>query len=429
MSEHNRPLPVGVWHEEKKPLPEAAAPEKKSEAQPGPVLAQSVPQLPSAQPVPRLPEPQSREEQSAENPQPEEALKADQPEPAPDGPAPGEGEQAGKERSESAAQEEALARAARRAAKSGRQRVQSAGRIRIAAAVIAAGVLIAACALLLQKKESPPPEPSSVPAPSSVSVPEEPEDDPLSPSDPELWSLLLANTEHPLPEGYEPVLANTGNGQYVDARILQPLQDLFAAAEEDGIHLYVRSAYRSEETQAVLFEQLQQEYMAMGYSRSEAYDLAKQLRNLPGTSEHQTGLAVDIVSASNPRVNLVESLAETEWAQWLRENAADYGFILRYPEGKTDITGTSYEPWHYRYVGVEDAQKIMAAGLCLEEYLGVASEEEQAPVSSSASSVSSSGDSSSAAGSPSSSASSASSASHSNSASSNASSHQGEEKA
>ena len=109
------------------------------------------------------------------------------------------------------------------------------------------------------------------------------------------------------------------------------------------------------------------DYLAMGYSNAEAYAATKRLRNVPGTSEHQTGLTVDIISQSYWQLD--EGYAETYEAKWLKEHAAEYGFILRYPKDKTAITGTSFEPWHYRYVGVEDAQKIMAQGLCLEEYL------------------------------------------------------------
>ena len=101
-----------------------------------------------------------------------------------------------------------------------------------------------------------------------------------------------------------------------------------------------------------------------------AFAATKQWRNEPGTSEHETGLAVDIVGAADINAALVESLEERDWAVWLREHAPEYGFILRYMKDKTDITGTSFEPWHYRYVGVEDAQKITAQGVCLEEYLG-----------------------------------------------------------
>ena len=88
----------------------------------------------------------------------------------------------------------------------------------------------------------------------------------------------------------------------------------------------------------------------------------------PGTSEHQTGLALDIVAASYQLLD--EGQEDTAEQKWLMENSWKYGFILRYMKDKTDITGTSFEPWHYRYVGVEDAQKITAQGVCLEEYLG-----------------------------------------------------------
>lgn len=197
----------------------------------------------------------------------------------------------------------------------------------------------------------------------------------LAPRDPDLWSLLLANTTHPLPEGYAPELASVGYDfrnieQFVDQRIQEPLLDMLAAAEEDGVYLQVRSAYRSHENQTILFESMKQDYIAQGYTEEEAYAATKRWRNVPGTSEHETGLAADIVAVGYGG-SLDESLEETEEAKWLYENAADYGFILRYPKDKTDITGTSFEPWHYRYVGVEDARKIMDAGICLEEYLGM----------------------------------------------------------
>lgn len=197
----------------------------------------------------------------------------------------------------------------------------------------------------------------------------------LAPRDPDLWSLLLANTAHPLPEGYAPELASVGYDfrdieQFVDQRIQEPLLEMLASAEEDGVYLQVRSAYRSHENQTILFESMKQDYIAQGYTEEEAYAATKRWRNVPGTSEHETGLAADIVAVGYGG-SLDESLEETEEAKWLYENAADYGFILRYPKDKTDITGTSFEPWHYRYVGVEDARKIMDAGICLEEYLGM----------------------------------------------------------
>ena len=190
------------------------------------------------------------------------------------------------------------------------------------------------------------------------------------PADPDLWSLMLANTQHPLPDGYAPpsLAEMDGEGRQLDSRIAQAFRDMVAAAEEDGCHLVLLSGYRSEERQKTLFVQMLEDYRAMGYSELEAWDATKGLRNIPGTSEHQTGLAADIVA--DDYWSLDEGFAETDEARWLVENAADYGFILRYPKDKTHITGTSYEPWHYRYVGVEDAQKIMSRGITLEEYLG-----------------------------------------------------------
>ena len=210
--------------------------------------------------------------------------------------------------------------------------------------------------------------PASSLVPASTPQPT-PTPDPDGPADPELWSLLLANTQNPLPDGYEPPQLTTidAAGRQVDSRIADALQQMIAAAQEDGAHLVVTSAYRSYERQEELFVSMIREYLAMGYSNAEAYAATKRLRNVPGTSEHQTGLTVDIISQSYWQLD--EGYAETYEAQWLKEHAAEYGFILRYPKDKTAITGTSFEPWHYRYVGVEDAQKIMAQGLCLEEYL------------------------------------------------------------
>ncbi len=213
-----------------------------------------------------------------------------------------------------------------------------------------------------------PAAPAQSAVPSSV-APAQPTPDPTAPADPQLWSLLLANTQNPLPDGYEPPQLTTidASGRQVDSRIADALQQMIAAAEKDGAHLVVTSAYRSYERQEELYVSMIREYLALGYSNADAYAATKRLRNVPGTSEHQTGLAVDIISQSYWQLD--EGYANTYEARWLKEHAADYGFILRYPKDKTAITGTNFEPWHYRYVGVEDAQKIMAQGLCLEEYL------------------------------------------------------------
>ena len=219
---------------------------------------------------------------------------------------------------------------------------------------------------------------SAAPASSVPPPPEpEPEADPNAPADPMLWSLLLTNVSHPLPEGYAPELADVGsnsrNGtQYMDARVADAMAQMLAAAKADGIELVVRSAYRSTAEQTTLFNSMKQGYLDQGMSEEQALAETKKWRNVPGTSEHETGLSADIVGAADLNADLVPALSERDWAVWLKAHAADYGFILRYPSDKTDITGTSFEPWHYRYVGVEDAKKIMAQGICLEEYLGAA---------------------------------------------------------
>lgn len=217
----------------------------------------------------------------------------------------------------------------------------------------------------------------STPASAAQPASSEPAPDPNAPADPTLWSLMLTNVSHPLPEGYEPVLVSVGsnsrNGtQYMDERVADAMAQMLAAAKADGIELVVRSAYRSTQDQTVLFNSMKQGYLDQGMTEEQALAETKKWRNVPGTSEHETGLSADIVGAADLNADLEGTLAERDWAVWLKEHAAAYGFILRYPEDKTEITGTSFEPWHYRYVGVEDAQKIMAQGVCLEEYLGAA---------------------------------------------------------
>ncbi len=247
---------------------------------------------------------------------------------------------------------------------------------RAACAVLAVAALLAAggvgySARLLQENLLAAAEPVSVSV--SVSVAEEEPEAPdltATEADGSIGILRLANTQHPLPDGYVPPNLETmdGEGRQLDARAAQPLRDMIAAARADGCQLVLSSGYRSYERQEELFAMMIVDYLNLGYSYGDAYAATKNLRNIPGTSEHQTGLAADIVAADYWTMD--DGYAETDEAKWLVEHAADYGFILRYPADKEHITGTHFEPWHYRYVGVEDAQKIMAAGVCLEEYLG-----------------------------------------------------------
>ena len=184
---------------------------------------------------------------------------------------------------------------------------------------------------------------------------------------PENWYLHLTNFDHPLPDDYQPELAEVQGGYYYDARAAEPLMDMLAAAEEDGVTIYVTSAFRAMAFQVVLYENEIQSFRDLGYDEEEAVALGGSLVAYPGTSEHQLGLAVDLVTPDH--WNLTESFDETEGFAWLDAHAAEHGFILRFPKDKTAITRISYEPWHYRYVTPEHAMEIKRLGLCLEEYL------------------------------------------------------------
>ena len=129
----------------------------------------------------------------------------------------------------------------------------------------------------------------------------------------------------------------------------------------------VCSGYRTVTRQTELFQEKIDELMVDGLTYDEAYTAAATVVAIPGTSEHNLGLAVDICATDYQLLD--DAQAETPEQQWLMEHCAEYGFILRYPQGKEEITGIIWEPWHYRYVGVEAATEIMQSGLCLEEYL------------------------------------------------------------
>lgn len=180
-------------------------------------------------------------------------------------------------------------------------------------------------------------------------------------------NLILVNGDYILPDDYEVNLqdAVSGYGIQMDAVAAPHYQEMYNAALKDGITLTPVSGYRSVSHQRTNFENKIQSYIDQGYSEIKATQMAAERILPPGTSEHNAGLAMDICVAS------VDAHFENsaEYA-WLSEHAADYGFILRYPEEKKDITKITYEPWHWRYVGLEDAKKIKASGQCLEEYLG-----------------------------------------------------------
>lgn len=190
----------------------------------------------------------------------------------------------------------------------------------------------------------------------------------VSAEDEEDWKLVLVNSTHFMEDGYMPQLAEIENNYYVDARIVENLHDMLAAGRAAGLDFWICSAYRTMEKQTSLYENKVQRLMQeKGISYEKAYEEAGNTVAYPGTSEHQLGLAVDIVAKDYQQLD--DKQANTEEAKWLKEHCAEYGFILRYPLDKTEETGIIFEPWHYRYVGKEAAKEIMEQGICLEEYL------------------------------------------------------------
>lgn len=173
------------------------------------------------------------------------------------------------------------------------------------------------------------------------------------------WYLTLVNASHPIPVDMQVETVETASGERVDERIAQPLEELFAAAREAGYTPYVNSGFRTRDDQEQILESRIEGYEAEGLAPDDAEREARRWVAEPGTSEHELGLAVDINDAYGD-----EGLYD-----WLAEHAHEYGFIQRYPSDKADVTGISFEPWHYRYVGVEDATAIWSAGITLEEYL------------------------------------------------------------
>lgn len=182
------------------------------------------------------------------------------------------------------------------------------------------------------------------------------------------WQLMLVNDWNPMPANYNAgvtMAAVGGRNQYCDPRIKDAVNALLQAGAAYGID--VQSGYRSASHQGTLYWRQVNNYVNQGKSDAEAQRIAGTIVKRPGYSEHNTGLAVDLGGSGN--FNLTTDFENTPAFKWLIENCADYGFILRFPKGKEDITGVIYEAWHFRYVGVDVAREIMSRGICLEEYL------------------------------------------------------------
>lgn len=181
------------------------------------------------------------------------------------------------------------------------------------------------------------------------------------------WNLILANPWNSLPEGFTVELTEIGSGHKVDSRIVNDLNSMMSDLRKAGHSAFVCSSYRTNAHQTNLYNNEVKDYKNQGYSDEDAAVEAAKWVAIPGTSEHQTGLAVDIMSSYY--LVLDRGQEDTAEQQWLMANSYKYGFILRYPSDKSDITGIYYEPWHYRYVGKKAAKEIFEKGICFEEYL------------------------------------------------------------
>ena len=177
------------------------------------------------------------------------------------------------------------------------------------------------------------------------------------------WNLILVNNQYKIPADYQMNLVELNNGQKVDKKIYPYLMDMLKDMEKDGIHAFVSSGYRTNSYQQQLLDQRVEAYKSEGYNSIKAFVQARNWVALPGHSEHNLGIAVDINNKS--------TTSSQEVYKWLSNNAYQYGFIKRYPGDKIEITNIHSEPWHYRYVGYEHAKYIYEHNLCLEEYIGL----------------------------------------------------------
>lgn len=209
---------------------------------------------------------------------------------------------------------------------------------------------------------SPRPSPTAAPTATPVPTPALPAVDVNS------WELRLVRYEYPLGEDYRPQdLTDIGDGQQMDSRVAPKMLQLLEDARAAGNPVWVCSGYRSYDTQYIIYQRHIDQYTAEGMTMEEADAKTRLAVNYPGSSEHQYGLSADIMESSDQPME--PYIGGSGLMLWLEEHCAEYGFVIRYPDGKTPVTGVEYEPWHLRYVGEEAARYIMEHGLCLEEFL------------------------------------------------------------
>lgn len=208
-----------------------------------------------------------------------------------------------------------------------------------------------------EAEETPEPTPTPTPTPTPEPTPYKPDIDISS------WEYILVNAQNNIGD-YIPELTALEGNQNFDSRAVEALQEFIAAARAEGLSVYLSSSYRSYAEQEYLYNRKVAQYGDPA--------IAATIVAPPGTSEHQTGLCCDITDRYYESKD--SSLENTALFQWMYEHCHEYGFILRYPKDKQDVTGIIYEPWHFRYVGVEAAEFIMENGLCLEEFVALYTE-------------------------------------------------------
>ena len=181
------------------------------------------------------------------------------------------------------------------------------------------------------------------------------------------WRLMLVKPDNLIPEDYKPDLTMTKYGYEVDSRIVEDVTALIDGAKKDNVSLIICYGYRTLAQSQQLFEKQLKKQLSYGLSQEAALAEAKRWVAPPGTSDHHTGLALDIVTPEYQVLN--HGFFNTPAGQWMHENSWKYGFVIRFPEDKQEITGITYEPWHLRFVGKEHAAAMHEKNLCLEEYV------------------------------------------------------------
>lgn len=194
------------------------------------------------------------------------------------------------------------------------------------------------------------------------------------------WNLILVNRFHQLTDDldFEPYYTNSG--KILDSRIAEQYENMMADGEAQGLQFVLVSSYRTLAQQQANYDSVYNSYLNQGYPHEEAIQKTEEYIALPDASEHSTGLAVDITEPglySQKESGLVEAFEETPEGKWLHQHATEYGFILRYPRGKEEITYIEYESWHFRYVGLENAKYMKEHDLTLEEYTEILQHNEE----------------------------------------------------